>query len=372
MSTREIIAKSILTKRKSIDSWFLSAMSMNLYRGCGHACAYCDGRDEKYRVEGDFERDIAVKINAPSLLRRELDPKRKRVPLPNGFVLLGGGVSDSWQPLEAETKIARAVLGVILESNLPVHVLTKSRLVLRDLDLLKQIHEQRRAVVSVSFSSVDEEISRLVEPNASSPADRLDVLRQCTASGIPCGAFLMPVIPGITDTEAQMKRSVEALASAGAEFVIFGGMTLKSGRQQTHFERVVLERKPELKEGYRKIYPQNPYGSAIPGYYDKIHRRFFPLAREGMLPVRMPDTLFGDLVSPNERAVILLEHMDYLCRAEGRKSGFGRAAYLLRKIGGALPPMPAGMGKEAAKTVLEIGETGTSREYRRMLFYGAK
>ena len=97
MIIKEVEAKSLLRKHKKIDSWFISRYGMNFYRGCQHACAYCDGQAEGYYVESDFTKEVEVKINAPELLRRELDPARKRKPLKKGFVILGGGISDSYQ-----------------------------------------------------------------------------------------------------------------------------------------------------------------------------------------------------------------------------------------------------------------------------------
>ncbi len=102
MNYREIEAKSILRKYKGVDSWFVARYGMNLYRGCLHNCSYCDGRAEGYYVDGTFEEDVAVKINAPEILGRELDPARKRKPLKKGFIVVGGGVGDSFQ--EVETK----------------------------------------------------------------------------------------------------------------------------------------------------------------------------------------------------------------------------------------------------------------------------
>jgi hypothetical protein len=200
------------------------------------------------------------------------------------------------------------------------------------------------------------------------------VLKRLKAEKIFCGVFLMPVIPGMTDTEEQMTSSVKAFADAGCDFVIFGGLTLKQGRQLQHFVRTVLYQHPELMDGYRKIFPGNPYGQAAGRYYDKIHRRFFPIAKQMKLPVRMPDTIFRDLVSPEERVVLLLEHMDYLCRAENRASRFGQAAYLLRKsassfLEGISRPDLSRMDKEAAAAVDEIIKTGSSSLYRNMLNY---
>ena len=94
MAITEIHAKSILRKQKKIDSWFVSRYGMNLYRGCTHNCVYCDGRAEGYYVEGEFGKDLEVKVNAVDILRRELDPARKRKPFGSGFIFMGGGVTD--------------------------------------------------------------------------------------------------------------------------------------------------------------------------------------------------------------------------------------------------------------------------------------
>ena len=134
-SWREVRAKSLLRKGSRVDSWFLAGCGLNLYRGCAHDCAYCDGRAEKYAVEGEFGREVAVKVNAPELLRRELAPPRGRAAsagrAPAGYVLLGGGVGDSYQPAEERYRLARSALELLLELGRPVHVLTKSILVER-------------------------------------------------------------------------------------------------------------------------------------------------------------------------------------------------------------------------------------------------
>lgn len=116
---REIEAKSILRRQKRIDSWFVAPYGMNLYRGCTHGCVYCDGRSERYYVDGEFGRDVTVKINAVELLRRELDPARRRKALARGYVFLGGGVGDSYQSAEETYRLARGALEIMLERGRP-------------------------------------------------------------------------------------------------------------------------------------------------------------------------------------------------------------------------------------------------------------
>jgi len=125
LTINEIEAKSILRKQKKIDSWFLSRYGMNLYRGCTHNCVYCDGRAEGYYVEGEFGSDVAVKINALEVLRRELDPRRKRTPYKPGYVMVGGGVGDSYQPVEEKYELTRKTLLLLSEKKLPFQILTK-------------------------------------------------------------------------------------------------------------------------------------------------------------------------------------------------------------------------------------------------------
>ncbi|MBU1035966.1 hypothetical protein KJ898_00355 [bacterium] len=139
MTIREIEAKSILRKYKKIDSWFISRYGMNLYRGCTHNCIYCDGRAEGYYVDGEFGEDVTIKVNAVEILRRELDPKRKRAPFKRSFIMIGGGVGDSYQPIEEKYQLSRRALELVDEYNFPVHVLTKSTLIKKDIDILKKL-----------------------------------------------------------------------------------------------------------------------------------------------------------------------------------------------------------------------------------------
>ena len=206
VTIREIEAKSILRKYKKIDSWFISHYGMNLYRGCTHNCVYCDGRSEGYYVDGEFGEDVTVKVNAIEVLRRELDPKRKQTPFKRSFIMVGGGVGDSYQPIERKYQICRKALQLIYEHDFPIHILTKSTLIKRDFDILKKINEKNRVIVSFSFSSVDDEISAIFEPGVPSPSERLKTLAFFKNERFVCGMFLLPVIPFITDIPELMKN----------------------------------------------------------------------------------------------------------------------------------------------------------------------
>ncbi len=362
-----------MRRHKKIDSWFVSHYGMNLYRGCAHNCIYCDGRAEGYYVDGEFGKDITVKTNAIEVLRRELDTTKKRVPLKRGFIILGGGVGDSYQPVERKYQLTRQALQLISEHNLPVHILTKSTLVKRDVDILKKINKQSRAIVSFSFSSVDDKISAVFEPGVPSPAERLKTLAFFKNKGIACGIFLLPVIPFITDTPELIQEVIRKANEEGIDFIIFGGMTLKRGRQQDYFYNVLKKNYPKLISEYQKIYLGNKWGEATRKYYGEINRIFDKAAKKYRIPIRIPAFLFKDILNKNDLVVVVLEQLDYLLKIRGAKSPYGYAAYSISKLKEPLSTIKGklrelkGVGKTTEGIILEILETGTSSYYKKLL-----
>jgi DNA repair photolyase len=372
VTIREIEAKSILRKHRRVDSWFVSCYGMNLYRGCSHSCAYCDGRSETYNTQGEFGQDIEVKVNAVEVLRSELDLKRRRVPLKRSYITLGGGVGDSYQPVEKKYLLTQRVLELLLEYGLPVHVLTKSAMVTRDIDIFKEINKRSRAIVSMSFSTVDDTIAAVFEPGVLSPTERLQTLAYFKREGIACGMFLLPVIPFITDTPESIENTVRKASEVGVDFVIFGGMTLKEGRQKDHFTNVLKKYQPELILKYQGIYRGNRWGQATAGYYNALNRIFCGAARKYRVPMRMPRTLFADILSENDLVAVLLEHIDYLLMMEGKRASFGYAANSISRLEQPLSSMMGelrvlrGVGETVKQIILDILKTGTSAYYEKL------
>jgi len=370
---KEIKAKSILRKYKKIDSWFISQYGFNLYRGCIHNCVYCDGRSEKYNVNGEFGNNIAVKINAVDLLQKELDPKRKKVPLNKCFIMCGGGVGDSYQPIEQEYKLSRRALELLYEYNLPVSILTKSTLVKRDIDIIKKINKKNKAMVSFSFSSVDDEISSIFEPGVPSPTERLDTIKFFKNEGIACGMFLLPVIPFITDHPHMMEDSILKAKQVGVDFIIFGGMTLKDGRQKNYFLNKLSEDYSNLCDKYKRIYKDDKWGNPTKEYYENIHRNFNSAAKKHKIPVRVPPNLFKNILNENNLVIVILEHLDYLLKLEGKPSPYGYAAYSISKLKTPLSTIKdnlkniKGVGKTTERIILEILNTKSSSYYENLL-----
>jgi DNA repair photolyase len=334
---------------------------MNLYRGCLHNCVYCDGRSEGYYVEGEFGEDVTVKTNAIEVLERELDPKRKRTPFNRGFIIVGGGVGDSYQSIEKKYELTRRTLQLIAKQRLPVHMLTKSTLIERDIDILKRINEETRAIVSFSFSSARDDISRIFEPGVPSPSKRLKAIERFKSEGISCGMFLLPVIPYVTDTTEFIEDTVIKAKDAGVDFVIFGCMTLKEGRQKDYFVNIAKRHYPRIAALYNPIYRGNKWGAPSREYADTVSMRFGSIANKYQMPVRMPSTLFKDLLSENDLTVVLLEYT------------FGYAAYSISKVKEPLSNMKEnlrsikGVGEAAEAIILEILRSGRSSYYEQLI-----
>lgn len=299
-----ISARSLARPSGTVDPWLLGRFGLNLYRGCEHACAYCEGRAERYRVPGDFAADIQVKQNAPELLEREL--ARVREP---GFLLLGGGVCDAYQPAEAKFRLARRALELVLARGLSVHVLTKSALVERDLDLMSSINRRQRAILSFSLTATDERLREQYEPGAAPFAERLRLLRRAKALGLGAGVMAMPLLPGLSDQPAALAALLAAVKDAGADFVCLGGLTVRTGIQQRVWLAALERHHPALLPGYRRLYREGrASGAPDARYAERLARRSAEALAASGLPGRIPWRLFRGQLPLYAELGVLLEH----------------------------------------------------------------
>ncbi|MEQ8847375.1 PA0069 family radical SAM protein [Botrimarina sp.] len=207
----EDASRSIVNRNDSPDLPF--RWSVNPYRGCEHGCSYCYARPTHEFLGLDaglgFETQILAKPAAPELFRKWLD-RPAWIPEPIVF----SGVTDCYQPLERKLEITRRCLAVAAECRQPVGVVTKNRLVTRDLDLLSELAEHRAAVVAISLTTLDTGLARRMEPRTSTPDARLEAIRELAGAGVPVHAMLSPVIPGLNDHE--IPALIAAAAGAGA------------------------------------------------------------------------------------------------------------------------------------------------------------
>jgi DNA repair photolyase len=196
--------------------------SLNPYRGCSHGCPYCYARDYFRRMDRDpgagFDREIEVKTNFATVLEREL--RRPH----DGSVALGTA-TDPYQPGEGRYRITRQVLVALVRRPMPLSVITKGTLIVRDLDVLVELARRTEVRIWSSITTVDPGIARQIEPGAPPPAKRLEAVRRLRAAGLRSGVLLAPVVPGITDSEPAMRAVAAAAHAAGA--VAFGSRPLK-------------------------------------------------------------------------------------------------------------------------------------------------
>lgn len=281
-------AKSLLSNKEiTADSWFHINRSLNAYRGCEHGCIYCDGMSEYYHVD-NFMSHVRIKENAPEVLRKELkklgftsqreletetlwsflpddDAKRLAMKTPRRIVIgVCGGVSDGYQPAEKEHKITQQILETLIDFRLPAMILTKSDLVLRDIELLRELNDVAFVNACFTITLHDDEKRKIIEPRASSTPDRFAALRELRKAGIPGGVMATPIVPWIGSEYENIEGLAKEAKNAKAEFILFADMTLKPGRQKEYFMNVVKRRFPEHVDNLEAAYANDDkYGQPI-------------------------------------------------------------------------------------------------------------
>jgi DNA repair photolyase len=235
-------ARSIIATNQSPDVGFDA--SINPYRGCEHACVYCFARPTHeylgYSAGLDFETKILVKHDAPALLRQALAAPRWKPQ-----VLGLAGVTDAYQPIERRLGLTRRCLEVLVECRNPVTVVTKSRLVVRDADLLGELARHGAASVMISVTTLDPDVHRAMEPRTPRPALRLAAIEALAKAGVPVGVLVAPVVPGLTDHE--LPAILEAVARAGASHAGYVVLRLPHANKAL-VEAWLAERFPERME----------------------------------------------------------------------------------------------------------------------------
>ena len=247
----EVAARSALNKVPAASTmpfrWTINPM-----RGCLHACVYCYARPTHEYLdldaEADFEREIVVKTNVVEVLRAELArPSWRREP-----VALGTN-TDPYQRAEGRYRLLPGIRGSLADAGTPFSILTKGTLLRRDLPLLTWAAERVPVGLAVSLAVLDEDLQQRLEPGTPTPRARLDLIRAVRDAGLPCGVFVAPVLPGLTDTVAHLDALLGAIAAAGATGVTVLPMHLRGSVKPLVMRWLAAER-PALVAGYRRLY----------------------------------------------------------------------------------------------------------------------
>ena len=243
---REIQAKTLLSHVKHPNGWFGVKYNMNLYRGCEHHCIYCDPRSECYQIE-DFDGELLVKVNAIDLLRKELASKRVK-----GTVGTGA-MQDPYTPSEEKLNMTGQALEVIAQWRYPVHIITKSDLILKDLDALREI-SKIHASVCFTVTTADDDLGKKLEPGAPLVSDRFRAARVLAKAGIQVGITLMPVLPFIEDDEDNISAIMALAHENGVTYVVpWFGMSMRRGQREYFYQQ--LDRLfPGLRHKYERRY----------------------------------------------------------------------------------------------------------------------
>lgn len=361
-------AKSILLKRNYADGWFLEKYAMNIYRGCQHACEYCDGRSQRYYLDLDISNKIYIKINAPDLVRKELRNKEK------GIVAVGGGIGDSYQPAEKKYEVTRKVLEVLKELKFPVFILIKSCLVERDLDILKEINKQSLALVAFTITSLNDDVWKTWEPRASPPEERFNIIGKFSKAGVPTGVVVMPLLPFISDDADSIEQLVSRAKKEGASFILVASLTLRD-RQKEYYYQKLREKYPDLISKYDQIYSENGY-SQNQEYVEKLNSTVLQVCRKYEMPLRIPHKLFHGKIGVKDETSHVLSQIGYLLELMGKRgSAYRKAANQVYKTPediiklskeGRITEIP-GVGEKIGKIIEEIIQTGKSEYYLKLM-----
>jgi DNA repair photolyase len=231
--------------------------TINAYRGCSHACSYCFARPTheylNLDIGRDFERRIVVKVNAVERVRAEVAAKRWA-----GDLIAMGTNTDPYQRCEGRYRLTRGIVEVLGEARNPFSILTKSTLILRDLDVLAEAAQRTQVQTAFSVGTVDDEVWKLSEPGTPHPRRRLEALARLREGGIRTGVLAAPILPGISDSPAQLEGLARALVEAGVESASPIVLHLRPGVKQEYLGWLA-EVRPDLLERYDRIYGRRSY-----------------------------------------------------------------------------------------------------------------
>ena len=265
-----------------------SKNGMNLYRGCTHGCIYCDSRSECYQIKHMFE-DIEIKENAIELLESTL--RRKR----NKCMIGTGSMTDPYMPLEEKIGMTRKAIETVYRYGFGFTVITKSPLILRDLELLRAVNKKAKCVVQMTLTTYNDSLCKILEPNVAVTSERFAVLKKLRDAGIPTVVWLTPILPFINDTI----ENIEGILQYCIEAKVFGiicfgmGLTLRDGSRE-YFYKNLDAAFPGLKEKYIQRYGNNY--SVISPHNARLMNLFHTRCKENRIEY-IPATIFSYLTA---------------------------------------------------------------------------
>ena len=310
----EVRARSIIN-RVPEASQVPFRWTINPYRGCSHACVFCFARPTHKYLDfdagRDFEREIVVKVNAPELLRAELArPSWKRE-----HIALGTN-TDPYQWVEARYRLTRGIWEAMRDAANPCSILTKSPLLLRDLDLMQEINTVTDFSAALSIPTIDEKAWRATEPHTPNPQARIEAVAELTRAGIRTGVLIAPLMPGVNDSPEQVAKILELVTEAGAAYVTGIALHLQGDVRKLWFEWLA-EHRSELLPRYRELYRRGAYAP------QGERRRLAGLVKGPDVP---PEMRMRGRLRIDEPSTTVAERFGHAAAGKGGETGGGEVA----------------------------------------------
>ncbi|MGL1892088.1 MAG: radical SAM protein [Spirochaetaceae bacterium] len=326
MGLTEIKVKKAFSKSYFAGSMFGNMYAFSPYMGCSHDCSYCDGRAEKYHLEGDFSKDIKARVNIPDLLHEALPKVRENAPFH-----LSSGISDIYQEAEKHYNLTGRCSELFTEYGFHVSVLTKSKLVLRDLDNWKKVNQKGGFTLQMSINTLDETTRSNMEPNASTVEERLETVKIFKDEGCNVGIYMQPLLPGISDDYKGIEKLITTLMDLKVDYIMPFPVTLRPGRQKEFYLNTIEKYYPEKLQLYNKLYrDQKQSGMPINSYTEGFFNSISPLLKDiNTLP---PHYYYRGTMPLYCEIIILLEHMIQLYSWRGMETVRLEKAYKKLKI----------------------------------------
>lgn len=311
---------ALAPRRPTINEFFLSSYQIGAYAGCEFGCPYCDGWSFTNRP---FNEVVRAFVDLPERFAAQLQT------MPRGD-LIAFNLTDPYQPAEKTYRLTRQMLQACQAARQPVLIQTKSLAVLEDLTLLQRINEDGLAIVVFSMLTSDPLLSEKLEAKVAPPSARLDALATLKRAGIPTGVALVPVIPYLTDTDRQLPVTLNAIAEAGPDFVVWEYLWQPNERHRTRMAELLSRLGNYPAAYYRELYGTDMQPG--PEYRNEMNREILGRLESLGLQPRAPLSLFRPYLSANNTAALMLKHQAFIDRIKGRELLASRHANLAEAV----------------------------------------
>jgi len=347
-------AKTILNKHKYPDHWFWTRYTAYPYIGCQHGCIFCYCREKKYAPYEEidtFSTRIKVKENAPQLLKKSLMRQKK------GII----GVGD-YQPAEKKFQISRKMLRVCFDMDFPIFILERSPLVLRDMDLIQDIHLKSHATILFSIihtkQTAQADLISKLEHHTPLPESRFKAMEKFAEKGMQTGISFMPILPELCDTRENIENVIKACADHGGTFVLAAPLTL-ADQQKQFFTEYLSRHLPDIFQTYHNLYPANSYGPASSKWL-KTALMVRELCEKHNISDRMARPIrSGEKRALNKRVAVYLANLTYTMEIESQPGykiwSIRKAAWAIENFEQDISLVYRQLGRKGLESIQQVG-----------------